>query len=82
MSPATGDSAVANSRSRISWPLSVWIGVVVLTFWIVVASLGPVVAPHGEGTLLTTKSCLLNPNRNPGLTQKEIEQRLRDYLGV
>jgi agmatine deiminase len=37
---------------------------------------------NGAGTLLTTKSCLLNPNRNPGLTQKEIEQRLRDYLGV
>jgi len=32
--------------------------------------------------LLTTKSCLLNPNRNPDLSQKEIEQKLRDYLGV
>lgn len=37
---------------------------------------------NGSGTLLTTKSCLLNPNRNPDLSQKEIEQRLRDYLGV
>jgi agmatine deiminase len=37
---------------------------------------------NGAGTLLTTKSCLLNPNRNPDLTQQEIEQRLRDYLGV
>jgi agmatine deiminase len=37
---------------------------------------------NGTGTLLTTKSCLLNPNRNPHLTQKEIEQRLREYLGV
>ena len=37
---------------------------------------------NGSGTLLTTKSCLLNPNRNPHLTQKEIEQRLRDFLGV
>ncbi|HET6408583.1 MAG TPA: agmatine deiminase family protein, partial [Chthoniobacteraceae bacterium] len=26
--------------------------------------------------------CLLNPNRNPELTQLEIEQRLRDFLGV
>jgi peptide/nickel transport system permease protein len=34
----------------------VWIAVVVLTFWIVVASLGPVVAPHREGTLLTNDS--------------------------
>ncbi|HSI15612.1 MAG TPA: agmatine deiminase family protein [Chthoniobacter sp.] len=37
---------------------------------------------NGAGTLLTTKSCLLNPNRNPDLSQKDIEQRLRDYLGV
>lgn len=37
---------------------------------------------NGTGTLLTTKSCLLNPNRNPELTQKQIEKRLHDYLGV
>ena len=37
---------------------------------------------NGSGSLLTTKSCLLNPNRNPDLGQKEIEQKLKDYLGV
>ena len=37
---------------------------------------------NGEGTLLTTEACLLNENRNPGLSQKEIERHLRDYLGV
>ena len=37
---------------------------------------------NGCGTLLTTESCLLNPNRNPGLSKNEIEQRLRDYLGA
>jgi agmatine deiminase len=37
---------------------------------------------NGSGTLLTTKSCLLNPNRNPDLSQKKIEERLHDYLGV
>ncbi len=36
----------------------------------------------GEGTLLTTEACLLHPNRNPGLGRGDIEQRLRDYLGV
>lgn len=36
----------------------------------------------GQGTLLTTEECLLNPNRNPGWTRQEIESRLRDYLGV
>jgi agmatine deiminase len=37
---------------------------------------------NGQGTLLTTESCLLNPNRNPHLTKAQIEQYLRDYLGV
>lgn len=37
---------------------------------------------NGQGTLLTTESCLLNPNRNPGLSKADIERHLRDYLGV
>jgi agmatine deiminase len=37
---------------------------------------------NGNGALLTSESCLLNPNRNPELGRAEIEQRLRDYLGV
>ena len=37
---------------------------------------------NGSGSLLTTDSCLLNPNRNPDLTKAQIEQKLRDYLGV
>lgn len=36
----------------------------------------------GEGTLITTRECLLNPNRNPELNQAQIEQYLQDYLGV
>ena len=35
----------------------------------------------GEGTVLTTRECLLNANRNPKLSQTEIEQYLRQYLG-
>lgn len=37
---------------------------------------------NGEGTLLTTTSCLLNPNRNPGLNKQQIEMYLHDYYGV
>ena len=37
---------------------------------------------NGSGTLLTTESCLLNPNRNPQLNRSEIEELLRHYLGV
>ena len=36
----------------------------------------------GEGTLITTEECLLNPNRSPDLTRQEIEKNLRDYLGI
>ncbi len=37
---------------------------------------------NGAGTLLTSEACLLNPNRNPHLNQSQIEQYLKDYLGV
>jgi agmatine deiminase len=43
---------------------------------------GGAIDVNGRGTLLTTEQCLLHPNRNPHLTRPEIEQRLRDYLGV
>lgn len=36
----------------------------------------------GEGTLLTTEQCLLNKNRNPRLTRRELEIVLEEYLGV
>lgn len=36
----------------------------------------------GEGTLITTEQCLLNPNRNPGLSRAEIEAELKRFLGV
>lgn len=37
---------------------------------------------NGKGTLLTSKSCLLNKNRNPNLSQSQIESKLMDYYGV
>src|SRR5262245_28324046 len=37
---------------------------------------------NGTGALITSESCLLNKNLNPNLSRNEIEQRLRDYLGV
>ena len=36
----------------------------------------------GQGTLLTTEICLLNPNRNPTLDKATIEEQLRASLGV
>lgn len=36
----------------------------------------------GQGTLLTTKQCLLNKNRNTGWSQEKIEDALRHMLGA
>jgi agmatine deiminase len=43
---------------------------------------GGAIEVDGQGNLITTEQCLLNPNRNPDLTKKQIEQNLKDYLGV
>lgn len=36
----------------------------------------------GQGTLITTEECLLNPNRNPGLSRADIEDNLKEFLSV
>jgi agmatine deiminase len=36
----------------------------------------------GQGTVLTTEECLLNPNRNPDRSREEIEEVLRTHLGA
>jgi agmatine deiminase len=43
---------------------------------------GGSIAVDGEGTLITTEQCLLNPNRNPALSREDVEARLRERLGV
>jgi agmatine deiminase len=42
---------------------------------------GGAIDVNGEGTLLTTTSCLLNKNRNPGVSKAEIEEYLRAWYG-
>ena len=37
---------------------------------------------NGTGSLLTTESCLLSPDRNPNMSKADIEKALLDYLGV
>jgi agmatine deiminase len=43
---------------------------------------GGAIHVDGDGTVLTTEECLLNPNRNPDLGREQIEQVLCDYLGA
>ncbi len=42
---------------------------------------GGAIDVNGDGTLLTTTSCLLNKNRNPGVSKSEIEGYLKAYYG-
>ncbi|GAB2782885.1 agmatine deiminase family protein [Halomonas shantousis] len=43
---------------------------------------GGAIETDGQGTLLVTEACLLNPNRNPGMDRQSIEAQLREDLGV
>ncbi|MEV8533667.1 agmatine deiminase family protein [Streptomyces sp. NPDC051211] len=43
---------------------------------------GGAVITDGRGTLITTEECLLNPNRNPGLTRSQIEAALLAAYGA
>ncbi|MFJ9823301.1 agmatine deiminase family protein [Streptomyces sp. NPDC101160] len=43
---------------------------------------GGSVLTDGQGTLITTEECLLNPNRNPGLTRAQIESALLAAYGA
>jgi agmatine deiminase len=43
---------------------------------------GGSICVDGEGTLITTEQCLLNPNRNPQLSREQIESHLIDFLGM
>jgi agmatine deiminase len=37
---------------------------------------------NGNGLLLTTEACLMNPNRNPSMSRSDIERELGRYLGI
>jgi agmatine deiminase len=43
---------------------------------------GGAIDMDGTGLAVTTEQCLLNPNRNPGVSREETERRLRDQLGI
>ncbi len=43
---------------------------------------GGAVHSDGQGTLITTESCLLSPGRNPHMTKVAIEETLCNYLGA
>lgn len=42
---------------------------------------GGAIETDGAGTLITTETCLLNPNRNPGMSRTEIDRELMRLTG-
>jgi agmatine deiminase len=51
-------------------------------FEVGLAGEGGAIEVNGRGTVLTTASSLLNPNRNPGKQKAEVERALADALGA
>jgi agmatine deiminase len=43
---------------------------------------GGAIDVDGTGLAVTTEQCLLNPNRNPGMTRQDVENRLLEDLGI
>jgi agmatine deiminase len=43
---------------------------------------GGAIDVNGQGICLTTEQCVLNENRNAGLTKKDIEGNFEKYLGI
>jgi agmatine deiminase len=43
---------------------------------------GGALEPDGEGTVITTRQCLLNSNRNPGMNESDVESFLRESIGA
>lgn len=43
---------------------------------------GGAIEVNDHGVLLSTRSCALNPNRNPGMDTDQVESILKKYLGV
>ncbi len=77
---AWGGKYPHNADNRIAGAIAADFGLPVYKPGIVME--GGSVEFNGQGTLLTTRACLLNRNRNPRLNQQQIEQYLHDYYGI
>ncbi len=51
-------------------------------YWAPLVLEGGSIHVDGEGTVMTTEECLLNPNRNPALSREQIERALCEHLGA
>lgn len=74
--PADQDNQITQrlADQRVFAPASIRKGGMVLE--------GGGIESDGQGTLLTTSECLLSPNRNPHLSRRQTENRLKRLFGL
>lgn len=77
---AWGGKYPSAKDDRIARRMAASLGLECFSFPVVLE--GGSVEVNGRGVLLTTESCLLNPNRNPQMTKADIERTLKAGLGV
>jgi agmatine deiminase len=65
---------------KVPGDMNRWLGIPVFQPGIVLE--GGSIDTNGRGVVLTTRSCLLNPNRNPDRSKDELEEILKEYLGA
>jgi agmatine deiminase len=70
---ATRDNAIPAAIARLLDTSPISAGVVLE---------GGSIEVNGAGSVLTTRQCLLSPNRNPSLGESDLERILQDMLGV
>lgn len=68
------DNSVVDSMSAITGPMEIIRPGIILE--------GGSIDVNGKGTLLTTEQCLLNQNRNHTLNKQQIEDHLKQHLGI
>ncbi|MEN6443289.1 MAG: agmatine deiminase family protein [Methanoregula sp.] len=72
------DDQIADGK--IPFLINRWLELPVFSAGIVLE--GGSIDVNGKGCVLTSQSCLLNSNRNPNLTKSDLEEILKEYLGV
>ncbi len=73
------DAALDNAVNQQLANAGVWSDIELLDVDFVLE--GGSIDSDGQGTLLTTSQCLLNPNRNPNTTKNDTESLLMEQLG-
>lgn len=65
---------------KLPYAIKNWLGLEMLEPQLILE--GGAIEINGQGVCLTTEQCVLNENRNRGITKPGVEKFLADYLGI